>query len=262
VSPSLATGTVQFFDGASSLGSSAVSAGSASLATSALSVGSHSITAVYSGDSSYATSTSSVLTQTVNGGGTIVGTTTLLTSSPSPSNYGQTITFTATVTPASGTSTPTGGVTFMDGSTILGSSTLNASGIATLLVPGLAVGSHSITAQYSGDTSFAGSTSTVLTQVVNLAPTTTTLTSSRNPSNPGQRVTFTATVSAAAATGVVQFFDGLTLLGSANLSGGSASLSTSNLSTGTHSITAQYGGDGNYNGSSSAVLTQTVGRKK
>jgi hypothetical protein len=41
-----------------------------------------------------------------------------------------------------------------------------------------------------------------------------------------------------------------------------ATLSTSNLSAGTHLITARYGGDTNYNGSTSTVLSQTVNRKK
>jgi len=97
---------------------------------------------------------------------------------------------------------------------------------------------------------------------VNKAATTTTLTSSRNPSNPGQRVTFRATVAPSAATGTVQFFDGSTLIGTDTLVGGVASFSTSSLSLGAHSVTAQYGGNANYNGSASAVLTQTVAKKK
>src|SRR5262249_35733291 len=121
---------------------------------------------------------------------------------------------------------------------------------------------HSITAEYTGDATFSGSTSSALSQTVNKASSTTTLTSSRNPSRVGQSVTFKATVSPSAATGTVRFFDGSTLLGSVALSGGSASFTTSGLAMGSHSITAQYVGDGNYNGSTSAVLTQTVQRKK
>lgn len=66
VSPSTATGTVTFMDGLTTLGTSTLSSGSATLSSSQLSVGSHSITAVYSGDASYSSSTSAVLTQTVN----------------------------------------------------------------------------------------------------------------------------------------------------------------------------------------------------
>jgi hypothetical protein len=87
----------------------------------------------------------------------------------------------------------------------------------------------------------------------------TTLESSLNPSNVGDPVTFTATVTAGA-TGSVEFFDGTTSLGLPQAPNGSsqASVTTSSLTAGAHSITAVYGGDSTYNGSTSAVLTQTV----
>jgi len=66
VSPSSATGTVTFYDGATSLGSAVVSSGVATISTTALSAGSHSITAGYGGDSSYSASTSAAIAQTVN----------------------------------------------------------------------------------------------------------------------------------------------------------------------------------------------------
>jgi hypothetical protein len=157
---------------------------------------------------------------------------------------------------------PSGTVRFLEGATLLGSSTLDANGKATLNTAGLAAGIHNVTAQYTGNTGFGGSTSAALTQTVNKANTTTTVASNRNPSNGGQPITFKATVAPGAATGTVQFFDGAVSLGSAALSSGTASLTTSALSTGTHSITAQYGGDANYNGSTSAVLNETVNRKK
>jgi len=190
----------------------------------------------------------------------LIATTTALTSSPNPSTYGQNVMFTAFV--GSGSGTPTGTVTFFDGTTSMGSSALDANAFAMLSVSSLSTGTHTVTAQYNGNGTFATSTSSALSQTVNKANTTTSLTSSRNPSNLGQLVTFRAVVSRSTATGVMQFFDGATLLGSAPLSGGIASLTTSSLSVGSHSVTAQYGGDGNYNGSTSAVLTQTVRRKK
>jgi hypothetical protein len=150
----------------------------------------------------------------------------------------------------------------MDGSTVLGSSPIDASGVATFLISSLSVGAHSIAATYIGNASYGGSVSPAITQIVNKADTTTTLTSNRNPSNPGQRVTFKAAVSPSTATGTVQFFDGSVLLGTAPVSGGTASLATSSLAAGNHSITAHYSGDDTYNGSTSAVLTQSVTRKK
>jgi hypothetical protein len=90
--------------------------------------------------------------------------------------------------------------------------------------------------------------------------TTTTLTSSVNPSNVGQAVTFTATVTSTAGTpiGTVTFKDGATALGTAMLAAGVATLTTSSLALGSHTITANYAGAGNFAASASAALTQTV----
>ena len=95
----------------------------------------------------------------------ITTTTTALTSSANPSLFGQSVTFTATVTGSSGT--PSGTITFKNGSTTLGTGTLT-SGTATLSIASLAVGSNSITAEYGGDASFVTSTSSAVSQVVNL----------------------------------------------------------------------------------------------
>ncbi len=65
VSTSLATGTMRFLDGAGQLGSASLSAGTAQFSTASLSAGSHSITAQYGGDSNYATSSSTILNQSV-----------------------------------------------------------------------------------------------------------------------------------------------------------------------------------------------------
>jgi Bacterial Ig-like domain (group 3) len=251
------TGTVQFFDGVNSLGTAALSGSTASITTSALAVGTHFITASYSGDTTYSGSTSASLVQTVNVG--TVNTTTTLTSSLNPSAYGQQVMFTATVGPSAGAS---GTVTFMDGGSTIGTSALNASGVATLSISSLAVGTHSITAQYSGDGTHSSSASSPLSQTVNQAGTTTTLTSSANPSKSGSAVTLTARVSPTSATGSVQFFDGSTSLGTMPVSSGVASLTTSTLGGGKHSITAVYSGDANFAGSTSAVLSQTVTGKK
>ena len=254
------SGTVTFKDGTTTLGTGTLSAGSATFATSSLSVGTHSITAVYGGDANFNTSTSSVLAQTVNS--VIITTTTAVVSSANPSVFGQSVTFTATVTPTSGSNTPTGTVTFKDGTTTLGTGTLS-SGSATFNTSALTVGSHSITAVYSGDTNFSGSTSSVLTQTVNQASTTTAVVSATNPSVFGQSVMFTATVSVVAPgagtpTGTVTFKDGTTTLGTGTLSAGSATFSTSSLTVGSHSITAAYGATTNFASSTSSALTQTV----
>ncbi len=91
------------------------------------------------------------------------GTSVALASSLNPSELGQSVTFTATVTAAS---TPAGSVTFKDDATILGSGTLDGSGQTTLTTTSLALGVHSITAVYGGDSNFTTSTSAALSQSV------------------------------------------------------------------------------------------------
>jgi hypothetical protein len=100
----------------------------------------------------------------------LVSTTTTLKASASSITAGTSVTFTATVAPASGTAIPTGTVTFMDGTATLGPGTLNGTGVATYATSSLAVGSHSITAVYGGDTNFSGSTSSAVVVTVTAAP--------------------------------------------------------------------------------------------
>jgi hypothetical protein len=193
-------------------------------------------------------------------GANLASSTTTLTANPANSStYGTTVQFTATVTGSSGT--PTGTVMFSDGSTSLGSSSVNSSGMAMLSTATLAAGSHQITAAYSGDSSYSGSSSSALAYSVSQAGTSTVVTSSNLNSMQGQSVTFTATVTSNTTgipTGTVTFLDSGTQIGNASLSGGVAKFSTSSLSVGTHPITAQYGGDSNFSVSTSPSITQTV----
>jgi hypothetical protein len=253
------TGTVTFEDGGSVLGTGALNAsGVATFTTTHLSLGSHAITSVYGGDTKFAASTSPELDVTVNQ----ASTSTALTSSANPSVFGQNVTLTAKVTPvAPGSGTPTGSVEFLDGGTELSEVNLNG-GTATLPVT-FSLGSHSITAVYSGDDNFTTSISSLVSQNVNQAKSNTTLTSSANPSAFGQMVTFTAQVAATdpgtgIPSGSVTFLDGTTQLGIVPLTGGSASLTTAGLTRGSHSITAKYSGDADFLASNSAVTGQNV----
>jgi len=154
------TGTVTFKNGSSTLGTGALSGGTATFTTSALSAGTRSITAVYEKDADFASSTSSALEQTVEQ----ATSSTALGSSLNPSTSGQAVTFTAIVTSTGGT--PTGTATFKNGSSNLGGGTLSG-GAVTFTTSTLSVGTHSITAVYHGSTDFSGSTSSVVSQVVN-----------------------------------------------------------------------------------------------
>ena len=211
-----------------------------------------------------ATTTAATLTVKSTG-----ATTTTLTSSPSSSTYGQAVVFTATVKPVSASGSPAGSVTFMDGSLTLGTATLSTSGTATLTTKLLPAGQDPVTAIYSGNSTFATSTSNTLTVTVSKDSVTTTVVSSANPSVYGQAVTFIATVKAAAPgsgspTGTVTFFDGSTALGTVRLYwGGIATLTTRALGVGKHAITVSYSGDANFNVSATTTapaLSQTVGQ--
>jgi hypothetical protein len=192
---------------------------------------------------------------------THTATTTTLTSSPNPSTYGQTVLFKAVVS-GQGGGNPTGSVSFADGGSAL-STVLLANGSASLNVLTLAPGSHSITASYGGDSNFSNSVSAALTQTVKPAATATAITLSPNPSTFGQSITITAAVTSTAGVpaGAVTFYDGATILGTGSLnSSGQAALSTPALTIGSHTITASYGGNSNFAGSTSAALTQTVNK--
>jgi hypothetical protein len=251
-------GNVAFKNNGVVMGTVALSGGVASFTTSALAEGSHAVNAVYETSGKDIASVSAAITQTVNK----AATTTTVTSSVNPSSWHQTVTFTATVHGAFG-GEPTGTVTFKNGATALGTGALNASGVATLTTTALNVGVHSITVAYPGDTDFTTSTSSPLAQTVNKAATTTTLVSSANPSNPGQAVTFTATIKPAfggvATGGTVSFKDGSTIIGTGTVSAANkATFTTSKLAAGTHLVTAVYQASTNLKSSFSTAVKQVV----
>jgi hypothetical protein len=258
------TGNVTFQDGSTTLGTGTLNgSGQATFTTSALSVASHTITASYAGNTSFNASTSGSLAEKVNP----AATTTTIVASPSSAVFGQAATFTATVkVSAPGTGVPGGVVTFKDGSVTLGTGVLNGSGQAIFSTSALAVASHTITASYAGTVNVAASASGKLTEKVNKAVTTTTVTASANPSVFGQTVTFTAVVKASAPSlavpaGTVTFKNGSTTLGTVTLnSAGQATFHTAALSVGSHTITVVYAGNASLGSSTSAKLTQTVNR--
>jgi len=252
------TGNVTFKNGTTSLGTAALSGGKASLSTTALGGGSDTINATYNGSTNYLTSTGSG-TQTVKP----AATTTTLKSSLNPSTYGKAVTFTATVT-STVTGTIGGSVTFKNGAAILGSATVS-SGKATLATSTLPGGTHSITAVYGGNANFATSTSAAVSQKVNKAATTTTLTAAPNPSSFGQSVKLTATVKSGSLKGAgsVTFKSGTKTLGTGTLNAnGVATLSLTTLTVGTDALTAVYAGNADFLTSTSAAVSEVVNKTK
>ena len=258
------TGSVSFKDGTTPLATVNLAGGAATFTTSSLSVGYHNLTAIYGGDGFNGPSASPPLTETVNATYPMPSTT-ALTLTPGTITVGQSVTLTATVQGAS----PTGTVDFIDDttSTLLGTSPL-ISGSATLSTAVLSVGSHAISAGYSGDVSNFSSVSVQATVTVNMAVSATALAVTPATTTEGQSVTLTATVTGVTGvtglnpTGMVSFMDGTAALGTGTLmANGTATFSTSTLTVGMHSLSASYGGDPNFNPGISAAVTETVNAK-
>jgi hypothetical protein len=224
-----------------------------------LAYGLHLIEANYSGDSNFSPSV----------GGPVaidnqIPTTLSLNASPSAGiTVGQTTTLSAILSPFSYQSDTTNGetVSFYDNSTLLGTGTLSG-GVATLLTP-ITVVTNNLTVTYAGDNNFAASTGLM---TVNAAQGQPTLTLSANPSDsslPGQIIALTAALTGYGITNgeTITFLSGTQTIGTATLTGGSATVNVSNLPLGSYSFTATYPGDtNNLNATSNALSYQVEER--
>jgi len=246
------TGIITLKDGGAAgttLGSTALSSGTCSITTPALAVGTHSnIVAVYGGNSTYATSTSSALsTQTVNPAAPTGLTATIGTAG----SVG--LTWDATL-----------GATSYKLS-IKNMATLVEQVVTTTAPPYAATGlTNGTSYQFKvlatgsvGDGPYSG----VVSATPIMPPSATTLAAYLGTAGPyGAAVTFTATVDVTngQATGTVAFMDGAVLLGTGTLSAGQVNFTTSALAAGTHSITASYAGDASFAASTASALGYTV----
>jgi hypothetical protein len=268
------TGTVTYLSGSTPVGSAPVSGNvssaghqataSANISTNSLPHGQDSITAQYSGDASYAASTSAPINIAV-----LYATDASLASSSNPVQHGTSVTFTAQITTSQTGAPPiTGTVTFLSDGVQLG--VINVTnGQAQLTTSTLPGGIHEIVVQYSGDSNYA-SANAFIAETVNLLNTTTSLTTSNSVITQGSTVTLTASVAPAqdggpTLTGTVQFFydfsaiggDAIDIGSAVGLSNGQAQITSSALPANIQSVGAIYSGDSNYNGSA-AQIPQTV----
>jgi large repetitive protein len=265
------TGTVTFTEDGVVQSPTTMTAGKATFIIASL-AGPHTFQATYNGDVNFSASPASAVFHVSVPTATTIS---IASSAISPSVFGQPA-ITATVTPSSGTAKPTGGtVTFVVNGTSFQVPLTSANpGVAALPPADLPVGTNSVTASYSGDTSSSdnflpsGPTSP-FSQTVNKASTTTAIGSSSSTSVSGQPVTFTATVTGnfpsilKPTDGSVTFvIDGVTTvvpLTSANP--GIATVTQSFLATTTtHTVSASYGGGASFLSSGPVSLTQTVNK--
>ncbi|MFZ1085118.1 MAG: Ig-like domain-containing protein [Terracidiphilus sp.] len=225
----LATGTVTFYNGSKSIGSATVSGPVgfsmdeiALLSTTFSSNGVQSITATYSGDEFNSSSTSQPTLIGVYSN-QLAASSVILQSSTTTPQYQTSVTLTAEVTP----STATGTVTFYNGGANIGSAAVT-DGSASLTTSFAAGGLAKLHAVYSGDYTYLSSTSNSLSMNIS-GPlvTMTTLQASASSVAIGESITLTANLSPATATGTVTFYSGSTAIGTANVNGGIATLSTS-----------------------------------
>ena len=161
------TGTIQFYDGATLLGSASIASGLATFTTSSLAAGSHAVWARFTGTAGAPPAFSPVFVQAVNGSGWKDRTSTLaLVSSANPSALGTTVTFTATASGSSGT--PTGRILFLVDGFVVGDPTGVAmtNGQAAVSIATFGGGRHKVTATYLGNSNYRGSNG-ALTQTVN-----------------------------------------------------------------------------------------------
>jgi hypothetical protein len=253
----VATGSVTYTDGGTSIGSALLNAnGVATLSLSTLAPGLNTVVANYAGDSSIGASSSTPQMVSVK-----QLTSVALASSANPEMTLSSMVLSATVG-NEGVGQATGTVTFTDGSTQLGTAALNAEGVASLTVPSLAAGNHPLLASYAGDSENFASTSMSLVEGVQLRPTTVAITSSATDPNNPQQITLISEVGwtgPVAPTGTVTFTSGTTVLGSSTVDAiGIATLSVI-LPSSTESIIATYSGDASYSSSNSLATSISGG---
>jgi hypothetical protein len=264
--------------------------GAASASVNSLPGGQYKVSARYGGDSVFASSTSNAVAVNVTPEASnlsLFGTYYLYTNGASgvltnggSYPFGSSITVEAQAVgvnaPAGSTDgIATGTVTFTDAASsgVVSSGPLNmgSGSTAEWVSATFSVGSHSISASYSGDPSFnASSSSTPLNFTITKAPSALQLSTSSSTMGRGQSVLLQLIVGdsvAPAPTGTATFYSGSTVLGTATVAqttltypyiNSAATLNVTNLAVGTDSITAQYSGDANYQAATSNPVQVTV----
>ncbi|WP_212733233.1 Ig-like domain repeat protein [Terriglobus roseus] len=239
-SAAVPTGTVQFLDGTTVLGSGTVDSSGVAAYAGALGTGTtHSVSATYQGDANYVTASSNAAAATKK-----TPTVTLAMASTGTSLQ-------VTVSGGStATVVPTGNVQFLDNTTALATAAVDTTGVASYMGTYSSATGHTITAVYAGDSNYNTATSNVLPSTTKATAAAVLMqTSTAGAASAAFRVTVaSATTSSNAPTGSVQFLDGTTVVGNSPLTTAGVATYTGTLATSVaHSITALYLGDANFN---------------
>ncbi len=192
--------------------------------------------------SEYAPATSTVTLQVVP-----APTTVDVEASPNPATYGGAVAFVASGLPLDAT----GSVSFGASGSALCAATV-AGGSASCSATDIMAGSHQVTATYSGDANYQGSSQTV-NIVVAQAPTAVVASSSPSSTSFGNAVKLSATGLPADATGSVAFTAAGATLCSADVAAGAAACPTATLPVASYAVTASYSGDNDFLGSTATT---------
>ncbi len=223
-----------------------------------LSPGTYSVSAAYSGDTSFNASSAAPFTISV-----IPASQTLnLRAVTAEVMSGGTATLNASITTlsaAAGGVPATGIVTFSEGTNVLGTGTLVNGAVVFTTTAFLSPGAHTVMATYPGDTNYATATSAPVTVTVGGSASALTLAASATSVQVGASVTLTATAPAGS-SGTVFFYDNGVSLGGANISSTTltAAIAVTRFQAGMHSITATFSGNATIAGSTSAAMPITV----
>ena len=225
-----ATGTVEFFDGSTSLGSKPVTSSSAEVTVPLTTAGDHAFRAEYSGDDRNEASTGTLTVSVAKLASTVT-----VAVSTAQAKPGAPVVVTATVSTGA-----TGSVEFFDGATSLGTAAVT-DGKASLTVSTLSVGTHEITAKYLGDATHASSQSEAASVTVGKAAVSLSvpvLSASSRVFGASKPVTVSTSVTGAS-SGTVTFTSGATVLGKASVVGGKATLTLpTTLAVGSYRVVA------------------------
>ncbi|WP_345464141.1 ExeM/NucH family extracellular endonuclease [Nocardioides marinquilinus] len=250
------TGTVEIRDGDTVVGTGTLTNGSATITVDgdALVPGDNELTLAYLGDGAFDASTGTVTISVAKVATTVSGT-------ADPVTYGDTATVIVTVTPGQDYGDPTGTVTLLNGTTEVGSVELvDGTGNITVPAASLEVGSNAFTLSYEGDDTYEPSTGSVSVPVTKVNANVTGESAQITYGQPGAITVSVGPESRKPATGTVTVKNGDTVIGTASLENGTATVPVAALSLapGQYTFDLEYSGDDNYTSDTGSVTVTVV----